>query len=124
MNARRGTVRRVVVASSAAGLATAGLLAVGVNAGSSASVAPPSWSRMEHRAHQFAVDAQQEQARVLNPREHEGHRQAATSGTVPATDQVESCTDRLARAWAELGHFSDGYATYLLRQPPCSVPQQ
>jgi hypothetical protein len=120
MNAHRRTAHRII-ASAAGIVAAAGVLAAaGGNDSTSASeAAPRPWNRMEHEAHRSLAEARQEQARLLNPREHEGHRPPLAAGVVPV-DRIDPCTARLAQAWEELGHFSDGFETYLLKQAPCA----
>ncbi len=64
---------------------------------------------LEHEATRGLAAAQQAQARVFNPREHTARRGLATA----------SCTSTLQQAWADLGHFSDAYESFLLRSGRC-----
>lgn len=66
----------------------------------------------EHLARSMA-EARHDQNRVLNPNEHLGHRDVAEEPT-----SVDPCSTRLARAWQEMGHFSDAYETYLISHSP------
>jgi hypothetical protein len=61
---------------------------------------------------------------AFNPREHVAHMDVDEfrDGRDPGQplSSADACAARLAQAWRWLGHFSDGYESYLLRQPPCS----
>lgn len=117
------TTRRTAVACTAAALVAAGLVASGSQASSSPKApAPPTLNRMEHEARRHLPEVRLEQAQILNPREHHAH--ADVDETAPASSSAEPtptgpCAVRLAQAWSDLGHFSDGYESYLLHQPPC-----
>jgi hypothetical protein len=94
-------------------LAAATLLGAVSSAHASAppSPGPASATGLEHRASERGAQIRLAQQAVVNPAEHLGHR--------AATDAGQACSERLAEAWRGLGHFSDGYETYLLHRPPC-----
>ena len=129
LTSRPITHRTVTAAAAATLLAASGLIAWADQANSAAELTrPETLNRMEHEAHRYLSEVRQEQARSLNPREHLAHRDLA--GAEPATaanaasastPTLGPCASTLARAWQQLGHFSDGYESYLLRQAPCST---
>lgn len=59
-------------------------------------------------------------ALAVNLREHLAHGEIATGDDVTAPTTVDPRSIRLARAWIELGHFSDAYETHLLGQSSCA----
>lgn len=87
------------------------VLALTVGLAPAASAAPDTSPRdaLEHEATRGLVVARQEQAQAFNPREHAARQGLATAG----------CTGVLAQAWSDLGHFSDGYESYLIRSGGC-----
>jgi hypothetical protein len=123
MHTRRLSTRRTALVIAAAAAAT-GLVATASQASSSPTeTSGPALNRMEHEALRYLSEAREEQAQVLNPREHLGLRDVEEGSAEAAapTTRVDPCSARLAQAWQDLGHFSDGYESYLLRQPPCST---
>ena len=126
MNTRRLSTRTIAVFLAAAFFVAIVLVASGNRASSAPKDADePALNRMEHQAQQYLSEAHEAYARALNQREHRADQDvdesAPASGTVvPTPPALNACSARLAQAWRDLGHFSDGYETYLLRQPPCS----
>lgn len=116
------TTHRTAVVFTAAALMAAGLVVSGSQASSSPKEpAAPALNRMEHEARRHLPEVRREQARILNQREHLAHRDVVETVTANAgPTPTDPCAFRLAEAWRDLGHFSDGYESYLLRQPPCS----
>jgi hypothetical protein len=98
-----------VVVGIAAAVTSAGLLAA--LAPAATATGSPGLARTAQMARSMA-EARRNQDRVLNPREHLGHRDLA----VPSS--VDPCSTQLARAWQQLGHFSDAYETYLISHSP------
>lgn len=149
MHTSRHSTHRTAIVLAAVVLAATALVTSGTRASSSPKETnPPSLNRMEHQAHRYLAEAQQEQSRALNQREHQAHlseirQEEARQKSVPAGSQHEhqahrhtkvapasravvlptrtnQCALVLAEAWRDRLHFSDAYETYLLRQPPCS----
>lgn len=150
MHTSRLSTHRTAIVLAAVVFAATALVASGTKASSSPKETnPPSLNRMEHQAHRYLAEAQQEQSRALNQREHQAHlseirqeealqklapagsqhehqahrhtkKVAPASGTVVSPTRTNQCALVLAEAWRNRLHFSDAYETYLLRQPPCS----
>lgn len=72
-------------------------------------------NKLEHEAQRQLAVIRQQQRRNLNPNEHLAH-----ADPEPTSSDPRACRRTLAEAWERLGHYSDGYERYLLRQPPCS----
>lgn len=150
MHTSRLSTRRPAIFFAAAVFAATALVASGTKASSSPTeTSHPSLNRMEHQAHRYLAEAQQEQSRASNRREHQAHlseirQEEALQRLAPAGSQHEhqahrhtkkvaparrtvvlrtrtnQCALVLAEAWRNRLYFSDAYETYLLRQPPCS----
>lgn len=125
MRTRRLSIQGTVIVFVVAVVASIGLATSGIQASPTTNdTGPPSLNRMEHEAHRSLYDTRREQAQTLNPYEHLGLRdvnEAARVNRLPvSTNRLNRCAVGLAQAWRDLGHFSDGYESYLLRQPPCS----
>jgi hypothetical protein len=110
-----------IVVGLAAVVASTGLLLAGMQVSSAAVEPIREVNPMEHAAHRYLAEAQQEQERVLNRREHLAQRDVINGAAGSISGGADPCSLRLARAWRALGHFSDGYETYLLHHSPvCS----
>jgi hypothetical protein len=117
---RVGIARTAAITTIAAAVAAAAL--AGGAVASSEQPSPPTWNALEHEARRSLAEAQQQQERVLNPREHEGHRPASEAGPAGRAPIADTCADALAQAWEDLGHFSDGLETWMISTPVCSTP--
>lgn len=120
MNAHRSTNR--TLGCTAAALAAVAVMLAPAGPASSTPSEPngPSLNRMEHEARRHLPEVRRDQARTLNTREHLPHAVTAPAVAGPAQpSSSDPCSVLLAQRWSELGHFSDGYETYLLGQPPC-----
>ena len=115
-------VARTVVAAAAAAVAAVAagaLVATGALASAVEPLPTRTWNAMEHEARRSLAEAQQQQQRVLNPREHEAHRPSPV-GPAGRAVITGTCAELLGRAWVDLGHFSDGMETWMLTTPACS----
>jgi hypothetical protein len=125
MRTSRPTSHRTTTVAVAVLVGVAGLIGFTDLGNSAIETAQPSaLDGREHEAHRYLTEARKEQERVLNPREHLAHRDVekapSGAGTGAPARSLDPCAVTLQRAWQRLGHFSDGYESYLLRQPPCS----
>ena len=114
----RTTTAAAAVALSLSALT--GLTACGGEAGAARTRTPGNdlvqHERLVHEARAQLLKAQQERQRNLDPNEHLARKGLHAE---PGPDR-DACRAVLTRAWKRLGHYSDGYERYLLRQPPCS----